>query len=226
MAVHRDERSGFTLIELLVVIAIIAILAAILFPVFANAKERARQAKCLNNLKQLSTALLQYANDNDGRLPSIAWEYYGTSNDWCGTDGTHKMAHPERGQLWKYTRTVNIYICPTDFQRPAKDITQPTIDLSVQRRYPLSYSVNGDLQGWKLDSLPNRRPTKVLLIIHEDRRTINDGLFLWKNNPWDLPEKVHYDGTTAAYLDGHARWVSYLELKRQRDGMEWSSTGT
>src|SRR5438309_7629257 len=64
------ERAGFTLIELLVVIAIIAILAAILFPVFAMAREKARQATCLSNQKQLSTAMSMYSQDYDERFPN------------------------------------------------------------------------------------------------------------------------------------------------------------
>lgn len=229
----RDK--GFTLIELLVVIAIIAILAAILFPIFAGAKERARQAKCLNNLRQLSTALMQYASDNGGCLPSIAKEYYGTANDWCGTEGTFRNCHPEKGQLWPYTKNLGIYLCPTDFGRLAVDVTLPTVNRDIQKNYPLSYSINGDLQGWNLDALPNRRLSKVLMIIHEDRGKldsrgnpisgINDGLFLWNGNAWDIPDKVHYDGTTVAYCDGHAVWVSFLELKRQRGSGEWSFNG-
>jgi prepilin-type N-terminal cleavage/methylation domain-containing protein len=66
----RSSYAGFTLIELLVVIAIIAILAAILFPVFAKAREKARQTTCLNNQKQLATALLMYAQDHEEVLPS------------------------------------------------------------------------------------------------------------------------------------------------------------
>src|SRR5258706_4037403 len=68
------RRSGFTLIELLVVIAIIAILAAILFPVFAQAREAARKASCQSNLKQLTLGCLMYSADYDGRLVSGAYE--------------------------------------------------------------------------------------------------------------------------------------------------------
>jgi prepilin-type N-terminal cleavage/methylation domain-containing protein len=68
--VQLDQR-GFTLIELLVVIAIIAILAAILFPVFAQAREKARQTSCLSNMRQLSAAMLMYAEDYDGLFPPV-----------------------------------------------------------------------------------------------------------------------------------------------------------
>ncbi|MCS6775107.1 MAG: DUF1559 domain-containing protein [Chloroherpetonaceae bacterium] len=70
----RRVRSGFTLIELLVVIAIIAILAAILFPVFAQARESARKASCLSNLRQISTAVFMYAQDYDEIPPETGWD--------------------------------------------------------------------------------------------------------------------------------------------------------
>ncbi len=86
------RRTGFTLIELLVVIAIIAILAAILFPVFAKAREKARQTACLNNQKQIVTALLMYAQDNNELLPSTAtiWGSIGLDRGVliCPTAGT------------------------------------------------------------------------------------------------------------------------------------------
>ena len=68
-------RRGFTLIELLVVIAIIAVLAAMLFPVFARARAKARQAQCLSNQKQLALALSMYAGDYDGMMPFWAWSH-------------------------------------------------------------------------------------------------------------------------------------------------------
>ncbi|HUS80581.1 MAG TPA: DUF1559 domain-containing protein [Armatimonadota bacterium] len=90
--------AGFTLIELLVVIAIIAILAAILFPVFAKAREKARQASCTSNLKQLDLALLQYAQDYDEKLPE---RYRSGFGQWC-------IAHLE-----PYMKNTQIGICPS-----------------------------------------------------------------------------------------------------------------
>ena len=90
-------KKGFTLIELLVVIAIIAILAAILFPVFAQAREKARQTSCLSNCKQMGTALQLYVDDYDETVPS-AW--YSTKN-WDTIDHTTYAGYP----CSKYTTT-------------------------------------------------------------------------------------------------------------------------
>src|ERR671916_3232132 len=82
----RTKRNGFTLIELLVVIAIIAILAAILFPVFAQAREKARQASCLSNVKQIGLAAMMYVQDYDETYPGgpgVASLYYpGPQGSW------------------------------------------------------------------------------------------------------------------------------------------------
>src|SRR5579884_847739 len=100
---HSSKR-GFTLIELLVVIAIIAILAAILFPVFAQAREKARQAACLSNEKQMGLALMQYAVDYDGGMPS-----------WC--DAFHPnftISNPQYAyefwdaKLYPYVKSGNV----------------------------------------------------------------------------------------------------------------------
>src|SRR5688572_12972691 len=74
-SMHQSKKSpGFTLIELLIVIAIIALLAAILFPVFAKARENARRASCQSNLKQIALGLIQYAQDHDERFPNYEGE--------------------------------------------------------------------------------------------------------------------------------------------------------
>ncbi len=110
----HNQKTGFTLIELLVVIAIIAILAAILFPVFAHAREKARQTSCLSNVKQLALAFMMYAQDYDDRMPfaydmapdwswESAWDFY---VNWA--DGTHRL-----GLIGPYTLNEQITLCPT-----------------------------------------------------------------------------------------------------------------
>ena len=103
----RSDR-GFTLIELLVVIAIIAILAAILFPVFARAKESARRTKCLSNLRQLGTALSMYANDNKDRYPPTEvqnWPF-GDWNDGRATLGPRALT--------AYIKEDKVFFCPAN----------------------------------------------------------------------------------------------------------------
>jgi prepilin-type N-terminal cleavage/methylation domain-containing protein/prepilin-type processing-associated H-X9-DG protein len=101
---RRTARRGFTLIELLIVIAIIAILAAILFPVFARARENARKASCLSNLKQLGLGIMQYSQDYDEYNPPAAG-YAGQSNWWDASWVT--ITQP-------YVKSVQIFRCPSD----------------------------------------------------------------------------------------------------------------
>jgi len=97
-----DVKSGFTLIELLVVIAIIAILAAILFPVFAQAREKARQASCLSNIKQQGLALLQYLQDYDETYPSTVTEREGILDQ--ETSPQAALQYSIRGRLEPYIK--------------------------------------------------------------------------------------------------------------------------
>lgn len=89
-------RKAFTLIELLVVIAIIAILAAILFPVFAQAREKARQTTCASNEKQLGLGFIQYVQDYDENFPN-----YSLGNNWAGA-------------IYPYVKSTGVYACPDD----------------------------------------------------------------------------------------------------------------
>ena len=108
---HGAHRRGFTLIELLVVIAIIAILAAILFPVFASAREAARRTACLSNTKQLGLAALLYAQDYDERLPLFTWDY---STYWSIAWSPESNRWLREGAiLFPYTKSNGIQSCPS-----------------------------------------------------------------------------------------------------------------
>lgn len=118
---------GFTLIELLVVIAIIAILAAILFPVFAKAREKARQTSCLSNMKQVSLGVLQYLQDNNEMFP-------------CGYEGGPEWTYGEgwAGSLQAYIKSAAVFKCPDDSTTDGTNVNQQTT-------YPDSYGMNINL---------------------------------------------------------------------------------
>lgn len=115
--IHRT--TGFTLIELLIVIAIIAILAAILFPVFARARENARRAACQSNLKQIGLAIMQYSQDYDEKMPIVVSQTADT--DLVASTGLGQVNGQANHWGWieaifPYAKTKGIFICPGDGQ--------------------------------------------------------------------------------------------------------------
>lgn len=139
----RRKTIGFTLIELLVVIAIIAILAAILFPVFAKAREKARATSCTSNMKQLGIGMLQYVQDYDESYPAGN----GTWVDGAGVVQSNYQGWA--GQIYPYVKTLGIYQCPDD------NSTSPaTWQLVVS--YGMNYNImksTGRIQGLQASEL-------------------------------------------------------------------------
>jgi prepilin-type N-terminal cleavage/methylation domain-containing protein len=138
---RRRGAPGFTLIELLVVIAIIAILAAILFPVFARAREAARRTACISNVRQIATAMTMYVTDNDSTFPPrmpppAAGSPYPCKA--CRTIDWRNYARP-------YIKNEQLFICPSDFGIPSAVSTDPFVGSGKSRLadfYGSSYCLN------------------------------------------------------------------------------------
>lgn len=180
-------RLGFTLIELLVVIAIIAILAAILFPVFARAREKARQASCLSNIKQASLAVVMYAQDYDEVLPFS-----------IGGSMTEMWSLMEL--LEPYMRNRQIQRCPSD--------SVGAIDFSVFGLGRYSYGYNYVLFAQRLR--PPLQPSISMAQVPQPAATVTiwDGLNAGTNPmaPLIYADFRHNQGANCGFLDGHAKW--------------------
>ncbi len=131
----QSARRAFTLIELLVVIAIISILAAILFPVFATAREAARKTACLSNLKQMGSAMMMYTQDYDENLPTFTSYCEAARVDNPLAPGSADKPRPMwQFKIYPYAKSWDIYTCPSD---PANTGGDP-----LKKFYNLSYGYN------------------------------------------------------------------------------------
>ncbi len=188
----RGSARGFTLIELLVVIAIIAILAAILFPVFARAREKARQSSCMSNLKQMGLAFLMYAQDYDERVVY-------TQFPW-GDDGQCHFPF----LLMPYTNNHQIFNCPSDTNanydgRPDYDAVNNSycqnVTLGCFTGNPPDFA--GHIPSVKLAEI--ERPAE--LPVHFDT---DNGNPIGNYNSGYLEDR-HNDQVNLNFADGHAK---------------------
>jgi len=197
---------AFTLIELLVVIAIIAILAAILFPVYARIKEKAIRTLCLSNSKQLGTAFQIYVDDNNGMYPAPGG--IGRTDGWVVAILNGDI-HVENGAIFPYVKSKGIYVCPL----------QKKQSLAIK----LSYGMNS-----KLEFLPQsniRSPAGCIVLVEEDEDTANwleganDGKFK-DQNWWDRPARRHGGGGNHVFADGHGKWIPFKRIRIPGDSQD------
>jgi len=206
---HGQKAAGFTLIELLVVISIIALLAAILFPIFSRARENARRASCASNLRQLGLAVAQYTQDYDEIFPNAT-----SSPPGAGLDGgwvyfsvypantTPNAFDVTRGSLFPYTKSAQIYVCPSDTQgQRSRD--------SYGLNHCLSYfnSVKLGLNGGRAVA-DFQSPSSIALFGEEALG--GSGTATSTDDAWwgdtVFMSKRHLDGANVAFLDGHVKW--------------------
>jgi prepilin-type N-terminal cleavage/methylation domain-containing protein/prepilin-type processing-associated H-X9-DG protein len=217
--------SAFTLIELLVVIAIISILAAILFPVFAQAREKARQSSCLSNVKQVGLAFLQYAQDNDETYPVTTFSYPGVRKDNSTADRFNFWSYWMQ-LIRPYQKSEDVFYCPSAVKGDAEAFT-----LFSGVKVPMrSMGANETIVARSTYSLiPPRaltlaevkRPAETLLVADATFVLIPDTLRVamanWPGNWYDYPASGpeltnprnarHAGGQNIGYADGHAKWL-------------------
>jgi prepilin-type processing-associated H-X9-DG protein len=186
------------LIELLVVIAIIAILAAILFPVFAQAREKARSTACLNNCKQIGTGLAMYLQDYDGMYPF----------SWFGEYGFDVALHP-------YIKNTGVWACPSNKLPPQ---TWPGYVKAGLGGLVRSYAMNGGVSTDQLrtpiseSSITNPADTIMMLETtdtYKGTRGPDHETYIKTRNDvcYHVPFKIHQGGSNYVFCDGHAKWL-------------------
>ena len=236
----RNHQTGFTLIELLVVISIVTLLAAVLLPALSLAKRKAQEVVCLNNLKQLQICAKLYSHDNDFFLPPNRNVYYINTMEpsdgfdpnltWCAGlapfDTTTENI--ERGKLFIYNKSTDIYRCPSDKSRVRTEEGK-ILNIRRTRSYNMSQSVNGLPYSPDSGVLPSfaketdiddPSPSKLLFFVDVHEDSILDSHFgipprgpmFASEQPqwWDLPAGRHSQGGNFSFADGHAehwRWA-------------------
>ena len=221
---RQHDKFGFTLIELLVVIAIIAILAAILFPVFMSAKESARKGRCQSNLKQIGTAILAYAGDYNGHFPTRYSSLGPEGGNWTTVIGKylpgskHQVYNdPEVGEAG----SSGVFICPS---APGQGEPKSPTYYGINLFHITGVYYYGSGPGASVSAI--RRPSKILVVTD----TYAKEYPFWEGYAWcprcylDASTKVglhntcvssrHTDGANIVFADGHVKWMKTMNLNR------------
>ncbi len=234
---RTSKPGGFTLIELLVVIAMIAILAAILFPVFARARENARKSACISNMKQLGQACRMYATDYDGRYPAggavPATGCVGGGGKTCGFPATHHQS----GAMFKlmpYVKNAGVFYCPsvsvdtsTEAARAVPENQAVWIGPGMVgwAGYTFLFSRSGDRNYWMDPDSYNANEPLILdcfTSAHLGGMYVNCGTIT--PNATATPAFPHNDVIVMAHNDGHVKaqpwrqalWMNNVQTTRYR----------
>jgi len=187
----RRGNKGFTLIELLVVIAIISILASILFPVFARARAKGRQAACISNQKQIALAFLMYSQDFDERMPTGQLVAGAPDSQWYNA-------------IFPYSRNRQIMYCPDRADRgPGYGMNWEASGISINTFWdPAAKIVAGDVRPEAIGA--NGKTGDSGWWVNRPGNVPAGGDHSWAGNNW--PQR-HNDGTVWAFADGHVKWA-------------------
>lgn len=198
------RKQGFTLIELLVVIAIIAILAAILFPVFARAREKARQSSCLSNVKQQMTSIVMYAQDYDENMPLT---YTRVGSYFMPMGGLHSSGYlPWIVSVMPYVKNTQVFTCPSESYSWDGGVDDSS---DAETEYGLvSYGFNENCSAVGVGKFAFVSETMAICdkgdtgtYFIDTRSGLDD-----RNGRNDVALKRHNEGCNIGFADGHGKW--------------------